>query len=512
MSKTLLKSTLVVSGMTTLSRVLGLIRDVVIARVFGAGLEMDAFIVAFRIPNFLRRLFADGGFSPAFIPVLSEYRASRSEPELRALVDQTTATLGLVVLAITVFGILAAPVVVAVFAPGFIGEPGKMDLTAGMLRITFPYILFISLTGLAGGILNTFRQFAIPAFTPVLLNLALIGSAVWLAPYFEQPIIALAWGVFLGGLAQLLLQLPPLLKLGLLPRPAFNKDPDGVRRIVKLMVPTLFAGSVSQINLLISSLLSSFLITGSISWLYYADRLMEFPLGVFGIALATVILPSLSADHARGSAADYESTLNWALRWVFLISVPAALGLILLAGPTLVTLFQYEKFTVMDVQMSALALVAFAVGLPAHVLIRVLSSGFFSRQDTRTPVRAGMLALVVNLVLNLALMVPMAHAGLALATSLAAMINAGFLYWHLRRRGWYAPGPGWGLFLLRLGVAVTSMCVLLSVAVPDLENWYGWDAAQRAIHLLIWVLAGVAVYFLVLWCVGLRPNTMISRA
>jgi putative peptidoglycan lipid II flippase len=501
----------VVSGMTSLSRILGLVRDVVIARVFGAGAEMDAFIMAFRIPNFLRRVFADGGFAPAFVPVLSEYRASRSADELRALVDQTTATLGLVVAIITALGIVAAPVVVVLFAPGFLGDAGKLELTAEMLRITFPYILFIALTGLAGGILNTFRQFAVPAFTPVLLNLALIGCALWLAPHLDQPVVALAWGVFLGGLAQLLLQLPPLARLKLIPRPAFGRDREGVRRIVRLMVPALFAGSVSQINLLISSVLSSFLITGSISWLYYADRLMEFPLGVFGIALATVILPSLSADHTRGSAADYTGTLNWALRWVFLISVPAALGLILLAGPALVTLFQYQRFSSFDVQMTALALIAFAVGLPAHVLVRVLSSGFFSKQDTRTPVNAGMLALGVNLVLNLALMVPMAHAGLALATSLAAIANAAFLYWHLRRRGWYAPGGGWGVFLLRIGAGAAAMCLLLVLVVPDLDAWYEWSALHRALNLCAWVLAGAASYFAMLWCAGLRPAAMIAR-
>lgn len=510
MPQRLLKSTLVVGGMTTLSRVLGLIRDVIIARYFGAGLGMDAFIVAFRIPNFLRRLFAEGGFSQAFVPVLAEYRENRGEKDVRALVDQTTATLGLTLAGITIAGVAAAPLLVILFAPGFIGHPEKQALTADMLHITFPYILFISLTALAGGILNAYRQFAVPAFTPVLLNLSLIASAVWLAPRFSEPVVALAWGVFIAGAAQLAFQVPFLRRLGLLPRPSFRRDRAGVARVVRLMIPTLFAMSVTQINLLVDTLIASFLITGSISWLYYSDRLVEFPMGVFGIALATVIMPSLSTEFARGSRESFNCTLDWALRWVFLISVPAACGLAALAVPSVSTLFQYEEFTSVDATMSARSLVAYASGLPGFILIKVLSSGFFSRQDTRTPVRAGMIAMLANIILNLLLVVPLAHAGLALATSLAAYINAGVLYWHLKRSPEFAMQPGWPGFAAQIVVAVTAMCLLLLLLVPPAAEWAQWSVYLRVSQLALWIAVGGISYFGVLWLGGLRLRSLTA--
>ncbi|MBI2994039.1 MAG: murein biosynthesis integral membrane protein MurJ [Gammaproteobacteria bacterium] len=504
----LLKSTVVVSAMTTLSRILGLVRDIVIARYFGAGLGMDAFIVAFRIPNLLRRLFAEGSFSQAFVPVLSEYKETRGAEEMRALVDQTTAVLGLVLLGVTAIGVLAAPWLVLVFAPGFAGEADKQQLASQMLRITFPYILFISLTALAGGILNTFRRFAIPAFTPVLLNLSMIFAAIWLAPRLPSPIVALAWGVFLAGVVQLLFQVPFVLKLGLLPRPSLSRDRDGVRRIFKLMIPALFAVSVTQINLLVDTLVASFLVTGSISWLYYSDRMVEFPLGVFGIALATVIMPSLSAEHARGSSDSYNRTLDWALRWVFLISVPAAIGLAALAAPALATLFQYEQFTAHDVTMASRSLVAYCLGLPAFILVKVLASGFFARQDTRTPVRAGVIAMLCNIALLLALVLPLAHAGLALATSLAAYINAGILYRQLRRRSGLVLQAGWGRFLLQVGAAVLAMWLLLALATPSIESWIASGVRHRVVQLALWIVAGSACYFAVLRLCGLRVLQM----
>ncbi|MGH8245699.1 MAG: murein biosynthesis integral membrane protein MurJ [Gammaproteobacteria bacterium] len=510
MAHRLLKSTLIVSGMTTLSRVLGLIRDVIIARYFGASLGMDAFIVAFRIPNFLRRLFAEGGFSQAFVPVLAEYREKRSRDDVRALLDQTTATLGSALLLITVIGVIAAPVLVIVFAPGFIGQPEKRVLTQEMLYITFPYILFISLTALAGGVLNTYRQFGVPAFTPVFLNLSLIASAIWLAPRFAEPIVALAWGVFVAGVVQLAFQLPYLWRLGLMPRPAFNRDRDGVARIVKLMIPTLFAVSVTQINLLVDTLVASFLMTGSISWLYYSDRLVEFPMGVFGIALATVIMPSLSSEYARGSGASFNLTLDWALRWVLLISVPAACGLAVLSNPSLATLFQYEKFTPFDVSMAARSLVAYSIGLPGFILIKVLASGFFSRHDTRTPVLAGVAAMLANIVLILILVMPLAHAGLALATSIAAYINAGILFWHLKRSSGFIPAAGWYAFSARVAVAVSAMSLALILILPHESDWIGWNVSTRVAQLLMCVVAGAVSYFGILWLAGLRFREMMA--
>lgn len=490
--------------MTLISRILGFVRDVVIARLFGAGVGADAFFVAFKIPNFLRRLFAEGAFSQAFVPVLSEYRTTRSRAEVQDLVDRVAGTLAAILFLVTLLGVLAAPVLVLVFAPGFLAVEDKFDLTVGMLRLTFPYLLFISLTAFAGGILNSYGRFAVPALTPVLLNLSLLAAALWLASRLEQPVNALAWGVFLGGLAQLAFQLPFLRRLGLLPRPRFDLRHPGVRRILKLMGPAIFGVSVAQINLMLDTLIASFLVTGSVSWLYYSDRLMEFPLGVFGIALATVILPSLSEKHSRGSAANFSRTLDWALRWVFLIGAPAAIGLAVLAGPTLITLFQYGAFSAHDAEMARRSLMAYALGLLGFTLIKVLAPGFFSRQDTATPVRIGVIAMGANLVLNLILVWPLAHAGLALATSLAAFVNAGLLYRALRRQGAYRPDPGWTALSLRIGLAVGAMAAVLLILVPPTEVWLAWDALQRAWRLGLWIAVGGALYLLVLFVSGFR--------
>jgi putative peptidoglycan lipid II flippase len=494
--------------MTTISRIFGLIRDVVIATFFGPGAGVDAFIVAFRIPNFLRRLFAEGGFSQAFVPVLSEYKAQRSHEEVKALVDQTTATLSLVLFVVSIIGVLATPFLIYIFAPGFADEPVKQILATDMLRITFPYILFISLTALAGGILNTYENFAIPAFTPVLLNLAMISCAIWLAPLLPEPIVALAWAVFVAGVIQLLSQFPFLMRLRLFPVPGFNRDKEGVRRILKLMLPTLFAVSITQINLLIDTLIASFLATGSISWLYFSDRLVEFPMGVFGVALATVVLPSLSRQHVSGDQKAYFETMDWALRMVFLIGIPSALGLAVLAGPMLTTLFQYNAFSAYDVEMAASSLMAYSVGLPAFMFIKILASGFFSRQDTKTPVKIGVVAMISNVVLNLLLVGPLQHAGLALATSLSAFINAGLLYYFLRKQGHYKPLSGWPRYLLKIALAVLAMTLLLFFQAPDLLIWLDWDLFQRAINLLIWVVAGMGCYFVALLLIGVRPGQL----
>ena len=507
----LLKSTLVVGLMTTLSRILGLVRDVLIGAMFGPGAGVDAFIVAFRIPNFLRRIFAEGGFSQAFVPVLSEYREQRKREEVGALVEHTAAVLASWLCVTTVAGVLAAPLLIWVFAPGFGGSEEKQALATWMLRITFPYILFISLTAMAGGILNTYRRFAVPAFTPVLLNLSLIGCALWLTPYFppEQRVVALAWGVFIAGVAQLLFQFPFLLKLGLLRFPRFNRDREGVGRIITLMIPTLFAVSVTQVNLLVDTAIASFLETGSISWLYFSDRLVEFPLGVFGIALATVILPSLSAEHTGKDNAAFNRTLDWALRWVFLVAVPAAAGLILLGAPLLTALFQYNEFSRYDVQMAHRSLVMYAVGLPAFILVKVLSSGFFSRQDTKTPVKVAVVAMVANVVLNLLLVFPLAHAGLALATSLSACINAGLLFWILRREKGFDTEPGWSGYLARIILALAVMALGLAYFVPGQPSWFQWDMYERAVNVVLCTFAGALAYFAALWLTGMRLRNML---
>ncbi|NWO04673.1 MAG: murein biosynthesis integral membrane protein MurJ [Alteromonadaceae bacterium] len=500
----MLRSSGLVGVMTMLSRVLGLVRDMVIARYFGAGAGADAFFVAFKIPNFLRRLFAEGAFSQAFVPVLSSYREKQDISEVKRLVDAVAGSLGLVLLAVTVVAMLSSPVLTAVFAPGFLDDDTKFALTSGMLRITFPYLLLISLTAFAGGILNSYDRFAVPAFTPVLLNLSMIAAAIFLAPLMQEPVMALAWGVLIAGALQLFFQLPFLMRLGLLPRPRVDYRHEGVSRILKLMAPALFGVSVSQINLLLDTVLASFLQTGSVSWLYYSDRLSELPLGVFGIAIATVILPSLSRKHAAASADQFAATLDWAVRAVLLIGVPAALALALLAEPLIATLFHYGEVTDRDVAMSAQSLRAYSAGLLAFMLIKVLAPGFFAREDTKTPVKIGVIAMVANMAFNLALIVPLAHAGLALATSLSAWLN-GYLLWRgLRKEGAWQSQPGWPKFLLQLAAAngaLAAVVLWLNVPVADWLALGGW---QRATEMSVLVVAGVVAYFLALAAVGVR--------
>ncbi|CAK0739795.1 putative lipid II flippase MurJ [Gammaproteobacteria bacterium] len=509
MSKRLLQSTFTVGGMTLISRILGFLRDMVVARYFGASNGADAFFVAFRIPNFLRRMFAEGSFSQAFVPVLSEHKTLYGHDEVRTLVGHAAGALGLVVIAVTVLGILAAPVLVMVFAPGFTGEPVRYALTVEMLRITFPYLAFISLAALAGGVLNTYGRFGMPAFTPVFLNLAMIAGALIFAPHLEHPVTGLAWGVVLGGALQLAVQLPPVFRLGLLalPRPDFRDA--AVRRILKLMGPTLFGSSVAQINLLFDTLIASFLVTGSVSWLYYSDRLLEFPLGVFGIAIATVILPKLSADNAARDADGFIRTLDWALRLVVLIGVPAGLGLALLGGPLLATLFQYGEFGTTDTRMATRSLMAFSLGLPAFILIKVLVPGFYSRQDTRTPVRIGVTAMLFNMVFNVILVFPLAHAGLALATTLSAYLNSGLLYRNLRRAGVYHPLPGWRDFLIRTTLANLAMGMVLWWGAGDLDTWLGWGVGKRGLNLALWIAGGGVTYFAVLAATGISVRGVL---
>ncbi len=511
----LLRSTSVVGAMTMLSRISGLARDIGFSRWYGASPLMDAFFVAFKIPNLLRRFFAEGAFSAAFVPVFAEYRATRGAEDTRALLDRVTGTLSLALFAITAVGVVAAPVLILVFAPGFIGEDGRREMATDMLRLTFPYLFFISLTALAGAILNTYRRFAVPAFTPVLLNLVLIGFAGLVAPRLQDPGLGLAAGVFVAGLVQLLFQLPFLLRLKLLPRPRWGWRHAGVRRILKLMAPVMLGSSVAQISILFDTLIASFLAAGSISWLYYADRLMEFPLGVFGIALATAILPTLSEQHAKASPEAFSETLDWALRLVLVIAFPAALGLIVLAEPLLTTIFYGGQFTAADIQMAAAALIAYALGLVGFILVKVLTPGYFARQDAKSPVRIAVYALALNMALNVVLVVSLVrmnyfapHAGLALATTVSALFNAGLLLRGLRRSGVYAPRRGWG----RLGLQVLASGIVMVLAVSWIRDraadWLLLGAAQRIGLLAVCVFAGAAVYFGCCFLLGLRSAAL----
>ena len=507
----LLKATAVVSGMTFVSRILGLVRDMVFTRIFGADAATDAFLVAFKIPNFLRRLFAEGAFSQAFVPVLTEYKTRADQAEVQDLAAHVAGTLAGILFLLTVVAVLAAPVLVMIFAPGFIGQAAKFDLTAAMLRVTFPYILFISLTAFASGILNSYGRFAIPAFTPVLLNLCLIAAALWGAPLMAEPITALAWGVFIAGVLQLAFQLPAVARLGLLHRPRWGWRHRGVRKILKLMLPGIFGSSVMQINLLFDTLIASFLVSGSVTWLYLSDRMVELPLGIFGIALATVILPNLSEKHAQADPRAFSHMLDWALRWVLIIGVPCAVGLAVLAGPILATLFMYGDFSARDVQMAQMSLWAYSFGLLGFTLVKVLAPGYFARQDTKTPVKVGIIAMVTNMGFNIIfvvtmvqLAIPGAHAGLALATSMSAFLNAGLLLRGLLRQGVYQPDHGWRRLFGQVLLASVIMCGLLWWLGGDLASWLEAGSRERIGQLVLLVAAGVAVYFVVLWLSGVR--------
>ena len=513
----LLRSTVAVGGMTILSRILGLVRDIVFARFFGASLVMDAFFVAFKIPNIFRRFFAEGAFSAAFVPVFAEYDERRDRAEVQELINRVAGTLGLVLFVFTAIGVIAAPALIAVFGMGWLWSPApeeadKYALAVDMLRFTFPYLFFISLTALAGGILNTYHRFAAPAFVPALLNIVLIIFAVWIAPYSDRPGIVLAIGVFTAGLVQLLFMLPFLAAVRLMPVPRWGWRDPGVRRIVRLTLPVIFGSSVAQISILFDTLIASFLVTGSISWLYFSDRLMEFPLGVFGIALATVILPNLSRQHAAQSTEAFAATLDWAVRLAILIAAPAAVGLFVLAGPALGTIFYGGLFDANDVNMARLSLMAYAAGLLGFTLVKVMAPGYFARQETRQPVRIGVIALAVNMVLNIALVVPWVrsgtagpHTGLALATSISAFVNAGLLYRGLYKAGILRPTPGWSRLLLNVAVACALMGALIIYFLPPLDLWLQSPVLTRCLWLTAAVVGGATVYVAALFAVGVRP-------
>jgi putative peptidoglycan lipid II flippase len=508
-----------VGGNTLLSRILGFLRDLVIARLFGADAATDAFFVAFRIPNALRRLFAEGALSMALVPVLLEHKRRGGQQAVKALVDAAAGTLAAGLLIVTALGILIAPALVLLFAPGFVQDPDQWDLATQMLRLTFPYVLFISLTALAGGVLNTYGRFGVPAFTPALLNLSLIGCAVYLAPLLERPILALAFGVLLAGVAQLAFQLPFLARLGLLPRPRINPRDPGVRRTLGRMGPAILGSSAGQINLLLGTVLASFLATGSISWLYYSDRLMELPIGILGAALGTVILPRLSQHHAAGEPEAFSRTLDWALRWMLLIGLPAAVGLVVLAGPIVATLFHSAgpedgsggAFGAHDVRMTSQSLAAYAGGLLGLLGVRVLVPAYYARQEMRAPVRVALLSVAINALLGLALMRPLGHLGLALATSLAAFANAALLWWGLLRGGVYHPSPGWGLLTGQALAAALAMGLVLNLGSGDQAHWIALDPGERAVRLLGWILAGGGIYGLALLLTGVRPRQLLGR-
>ncbi|MGE6321991.1 murein biosynthesis integral membrane protein MurJ [Pseudomonas oryzihabitans] len=508
----LLKSLAAVSSMTMLSRVLGFVRDTIVARTFGAGMATDAFFVAFKLPNLLRRIFAEGAFSQAFVPILAEYKAQQGEEATRTFLAYVSGLLTLVLALVTVLGMLAAPLVIWITAPGFADTPEKFALTSSLLRVTFPYILLISLASLAGAVLNTWNRFSVPAFVPTLLNVSMIVFALFLTPYFDPPIMALAWATLVGGLAQFLYQLPHLKRIGMLVLPRLNLRDSGVWRVMKQMGPAILGVSVSQISLIINTIFASFLAAGSVSWMYYADRLMELPSGVLGVALGTILLPALSRTYAKADRQEYSRLLDWGLRLCFLLVLPCSAALALLSEPLTVSLFQYGRFDAHDALMTQRALVAYAVGLLGIILVKVLAPGFYAQQNIKTPVKIALFTLAVTQVLNLILIGPLQHVGLALAIGVAACLNAGLLFWQLRRHNLFIPQAGWTGFLLRLLIAVAVMTAVLVGLMQLLPSWSEGLMWQRLLRLGGLVAAGVLAYFASLFLLGFRVRDFNRRA
>ena len=509
----LLRSGGLVSAMTLLSRILGFVRDQVFAYTFGAGSLTDAFLVAFKIPNFLRRLFAEGAFAQSFVPVFSEYKETRSKESLVQLASMVSGTLGLIVLTLSIIGSVFAPALIALFAPGFEDGGERARTATQLLRITFPYLFFISLVAYCGSVLNTFQRFAVPAFTPVLLNVCLIIAALWGVQFFQVSVTALAWGVFVAGMAQLMFQLPSMVRLGLLPLPKWGWSDSGVQKILKLMLPAIFGSSVGQLNLLLDTIIASFLVAGSVSWLYFADRLVEFPLGIFGIAIATVILPRLSSAHTTNQLSDFNRTLSWGFQLGVLLALPCAAGLLLLAAPLIATLFGYGEFEPQDTQMSAWALRAYALALPGLVLVKIFAPGFFARQNTRTPVRIGVIAMISNMVYNIILVgtmllaaLPGPHVGLALATALSANQNAVMLYRRLRQDQIFILGPTDHVTVKRAAIATAVMALVILAINPDTDVWLSMHAIERASHLAGIIAVAVLAYTITLFVTGFRPG------
>ena len=494
----LFKTLASVGGMTTISRILGFIRDSIIARIFGVGFETDAFFVAFKIPNLFRRISAEGAFTQAFVPILAEYKTKKSKIEVSYLINKVATLLGIFLVLITLVGVFGAPWLIYLSAPGFISEPEKFNLTVNLLQITFPYIFFISLVSMAGGILNTYGKFVVPAFTPVWLNISFIIAALYFSDLFEEPIKALAWAVFFGGALQLFFQIPFLKQIGCLPKINLDLKDKGVWRILKLMGPAIFGVSIMQISLLINTIFASFLASGSISWLYYADRLMEFPAGVLGVALSTILLPNLSKSFSRKKTVDYSELVNWGLRLGILLAVPAATALAILAIPLIATLFYYGAFTETDILMTQYALIAYSIGLVGLILIKILAPAFYAQQNIKTPVKIALFTLFCTQFMNLIFIGYLKHTGLALAIGLGACINAALLFYHLKKGQVFKLNAGWTMFLIKIIFAAFVMALGLFYFKGTIDLWINYSAFSRFVHLIALILFGTTLYFITL--------------
>lgn len=521
----LFKSASLVSLLTLVSRITGLLRELLMASMFGASSLTDAFNVAFRIPNLLRRLFAEGAFSQAFVPVLASVRAQEGDDATRQLVAQIATVLVWALLATCLLGVAAAPALVWVMASGLKQNPQSFDVAVLLTRWMFPYIGFMSLVALSAGVLNTWKRFAVPAITPVLLNVSMIAAAWWGAPWFRslgvEPIYAMAGGVVLGGVLQLSVQFPALWRIGMLPRVGWRwadvasawRHP-GTRRVTTLMLPALLGVSVAQLSLIVNTQIASHLATGSVSWLTYADRLMEFPTALLGVALGVVLLPQLAAANATDDSQRYSALLDWGLRLVVLLAVPSAVALFTFAQPLVSVLYHYGAFSNADVDQTARALMNYGAGLLGLVAIKVLAPGFYARQDIRTPVKIAVVVLVLTQVLNWLLVPYLQHAALTLSISLGALLNALWLLVGLVRRGAYKPLPGWGVFVVQVVVASTLLgLLLLWLADPAQINWLGFQAQpmHRVGLLSLCVLGGALLYLMSLLLSGVQLRQFVRK-
>ena len=500
-----------VSGMTTLSRILGFLRDSIIAATFGVGIATDAFFVAFKIPNLLRRISAEGAFTQAFIPILSEYKAKKTKRDVDLLINKVATLLAIILVLVTLIGIFGAPWLIYISAPGFSADPNKFELTVSLLRITFPYILFISLVSMAGGILNTFGKYNVPAFTPVWLNVSFIVAALFFSNSFSEPVFVLAWAVFIGGILQLIFQLPFLSQINCMPKADFDFNEPGLWRMMKLMIPAILGVSITQISLLINTIFASFLATGSVSWLYYADRLMEFPAGVVGVALSTVLLPSLSKSFSGNKHLEYSSLINWGLRLAILFGAPAAVALGLLSIPIISTLFFYGAFTQHDVVMTQYAVIAYSIGLIGLILVKVLAPAFYAQQNIKTPVKIAIFTLFCTQFMNLIFIGYFQHAGLALAVGLGACINAGLLFYFLKKYNSFKLEASWLSFLLKIIVALLIMSLFLLYTRGTISDWTSFSLLSKISRLFFLVGSGSAVYFAALFLLGINLKELLNK-
>jgi putative peptidoglycan lipid II flippase len=504
--------------MTLVSRVLGLVRDMVTANILGAGLAADVFFFANKIPSFFRKLFAEGAFAQAFVPVLSEYHTkdeqegiSVKEGETRKLIAQVSGTLGVIITLVTLFGMIASPLFVILFSPGWFADwlndgpkAEQFELASSLLKITFPYLWFVSFTALAGSILNTFGKFAVSSFTPVLLNVCIIACSIYLSPFFENPAFALAWGVFIGGLAQFLFQIPFLIKAGIFVKPQWAWHAKGVKKIRQLILPALFGVSVTQINLLLDTVIASILVTGSISFLYYANRLLEFPLGLFGIGIATVILPSLAKLHTKKNNQEFSDTITWGLKIVSLFGWPALAGLMVLAQPIILILFMRGEFSQDMVLQVSYALFAYLSGLISFMFIKIFAPAYYARQDTKTPVKIGIKAMVANMIFNLMLAPFFGYVGLAMATAMSATLNALMLYHGLKSNNIYVLSKSTWWFFTRLIFSAGVMALVVYRLSPAFDIWLTMTTAMQIQQLLICISLGMLSYFISITALGIR--------